>query len=52
MRKILAESKDIEDTGEVNSLWDTFKSSLLTAIDQFVPHIEHHQLGTDRLGSH
>ena len=38
MRKTLAEIKDIEDTSEVNSLWDTFKSSLLTAIDQFVPH--------------
>ena len=38
MRTTLAEIKDIEDTSEVNSLWDTFKSSLLTAIDQFVPH--------------
>ena len=37
-RKTLAEMKDIEDTSEVNSLWDTFKSSLLTAFDHFVPH--------------
>ena len=39
MRKTLKEIQNLDVANEVNFLWDTFKSNLLKAVQQFVPHL-------------